>query len=82
MQYILIYIYRLKDQIWIITVSNGGADAGEDKQQGGDEFSDISLDRGKAERIIEPSKSYGRHIDQKQKKFNATEKSKRKKLAR
>nr|GLL17781.1 hypothetical protein Itr_chr01CG16790 [Ipomoea trifida] len=42
---------------------NGGADAGEDEEQGGDEFSDIGLDRGEAERIIEPSKSYGRHID-------------------
>nr|GMC77512.1 hypothetical protein Iba_chr03eCG11430 [Ipomoea batatas] len=44
-------------------INNGGANAGEDEEQGGDELGEVGLQRGGAERIIKPSKSYSRHFD-------------------
>lgn len=46
----------------ILTESNGGADTGEDEEQGGDELGDVRLDRGEAARVADASDSDSRHF--------------------
>jgi hypothetical protein len=38
-----------------LTVGDGGADAGEDEDEGGDELGDVGLDGGRAEGVVEPA---------------------------
>ena len=46
---------RLKNwrSSWVLTESDGGADASEDEEQGGDELGDVCLNGGGAARVIE-----------------------------
>ncbi|MFS7992274.1 hypothetical protein Hanom_Chr12g01080411 [Helianthus anomalus] len=53
------------------TVSNRGADTGEDEEEGGDELSNVSFDGAQAKGIIKTTKSNSRHfVFQKLNKLN------------
>ena len=48
----------------LLTVGDGGADAGEDEDEGGDELGDVGLEGGRAEGVIEAAEGdVARHGD-------------------